>query len=212
MIKWVVRLAIITSLLGIAGAAIIFIKTIRGGIDEKAETSNKQEIPTPAVKESNPLVFNRQNKEFAKAQAKPLVASKKTDNTKTDIEAPKPVKEKENKPLQPKAGDESRIREEKAIEEKNELIQQKEKLLSEVELDQLVNRIKVAKDEAGIHLNCVQLHISRHTNNNKIPSQIETYLRSHSFAIAGREIVSKKVKGILITPTDDCIRITVGSL
>ena len=212
MIKWVVRLALITSLLGIAGAAIIFIRALGGSTNEKISSLVKQETPSTSAKENNPLTFTHKPSDVKKADSKPLIVFKKPDNLKTGEEISKAVGEKENKTLQPKTVEDSRTRKERVLEEKNELILQKEKLLSDVELDQLVTRINAAKEENGIYLNCVQLRVSRYANNNRIPSQIEAFLRSRSFAIAGRELISKKVKGIQISATNECIRIIVGIL
>ena len=88
---------------------------------------------------------------------------------------------------------------------------QEEKILSVAELQQLIDAINTAREENDIYSNCVQIYTTRQAENTKLISQIEAFLKSQQFSIAGREIVSKKVKGIQISPTANCIRVTLGT-
>jgi hypothetical protein len=90
-------------------------------------------------------------------------------------------------------------------------ISPKEKLFTPVELQRLVNRINTVKAKNKNTANCIQMHITEEGNSRRTIAQIETYLKSNHFTIAGREVVSKKAKGIQIRRVGPCMRITIGS-
>ena len=86
-----------------------------------------------------------------------------------------------------------------------------DKLMNESELQQLMTNIEQKGDENGIYAKCVQLHGTSGGNNKKALEQIEVYLRSKKYTIAGRETVSAHVNGIKLSPGNNCIKVTVGS-
>ena len=86
-----------------------------------------------------------------------------------------------------------------------------DKLMNESELQQLMTNIEQKGDENGIYAKCVQLHGTSGGNNKRALEQIEVYLRSKKYTIAGRETVSAHVNGIKLTPGNNCMRVTVGS-
>ena len=86
-----------------------------------------------------------------------------------------------------------------------------DKVMSDGELQQLLSRIEQEGDENGIYAKCVQLRGTSGGNNKTALQQIETFLRSKKYSIAGRETTSPDVNGIKITPGNGCMRLTVGS-
>lgn len=86
-----------------------------------------------------------------------------------------------------------------------------DKIMSDYELSQLVTRIEKTGDDNAIYIKCVQLHSTSDGNNKKALAQIESYLRSHKYSIAGRETESAHVKGIKVSPANGCMRVVVGS-
>ncbi len=86
-----------------------------------------------------------------------------------------------------------------------------DKVMSDGELEQLLTRIVQQGDESGIFAKCVQLRGTSGGNNKTALQQIETFLRSKKYSIAGRETTSADVSGIKITPGNGCMRLTVGS-
>ncbi len=86
-----------------------------------------------------------------------------------------------------------------------------DKIMSDDELSQLVTRIEKTGDDNAIYIKCVQLHSTADGNNKKALAQIESYLRSHKYSIAGRETEPTHVKGIKVSPANGCMRIVVGS-
>ncbi len=86
-----------------------------------------------------------------------------------------------------------------------------DKVMSDGELQQLVTRIEQQGDESGIYAKCVQLRGTSGGNNKTALQQIETFLRSKKYSIAGRETTSSDVSGIKVTPGNGCMRVIVGS-
>jgi hypothetical protein len=87
-----------------------------------------------------------------------------------------------------------------------------DKVMTDGELEQLVKNIEQKGDENGIYAKCVQLHSTSGTNNKGAVQQIESYLRSKKYSIAGRETTSSSVNGIKIAAGNGCLKVTVGSL
>ena len=86
-----------------------------------------------------------------------------------------------------------------------------DKVMSEEELKKLMGDILQKGNEAGIYAKCVQLRNTAEGNNKSTMRQVEAYLRSHKFVIAGRETVSSHVKGYQIVEGDGCLRLTLGT-
>lgn len=214
MVKWVARLAFLAALLGFVGTIVIIFYLEGQPTKEKLSGGPMKESPTntlidsavlqpaPATVETLPL-------------PKPEVILKKEDTVKIELPL-KPTTEK--KPATEEVRKTGPKRSDKKVEEKPKIVkkekvkkEQEEKLLNAVELQQIVRRINRAKQGKNGYSNCVQLFSTPETSNTRTMSQIETYLKSNHFSIAGRETISKKVRGIQITPAGGCLRVTVGS-
>ncbi|MCW3105933.1 MAG: hypothetical protein JWQ09_439 [Segetibacter sp.] len=208
MIKWVARLAFLTGLLGLAGT-IVIISHLHGKHEKKEETAKRD------LKVDTQIIKPQPKRPISSTAAKPIVEKKDpppkilphkevTEEKAAKIEATKIEEKKKDAEKIENAG--------KAVKQNDIKNDQEERLFSEEELQQLITDINTAKEEHDIYSNCVQIYTTRQGNNKRAVSQLETYLRSHRFAIAGRETISKRVKGIQISPVGGCIRITVGSL
>lgn len=207
MIKWVARLAVITALLGLAGTIIIISNIRRKQKDEKTVISEKKDEPALTNAKVDTEVIRVHPKRTV-----PLPLSPTAPVEKKETPVPKitpPVKQSEEKVSNHTVA--------KPDDEKKPLVKQEgkkepeEKLFTPDELEQLVGRINRAREENSISSNCVQIHSTKQGNFARTIAQVETYLKSRRFAIAGREVVSKKIKGILINPVAGCIRITIGT-
>ena len=86
-----------------------------------------------------------------------------------------------------------------------------DKVMSDGELQQLITSVEKQGDESGIYAKCVQLRGTSGGNNKTALQQIESFLRSKKYSIAGRETTSADINGIKITPGNGCMRVTVGS-
>ncbi|MDB5250114.1 MAG: hypothetical protein JWQ40_4508 [Segetibacter sp.] len=85
------------------------------------------------------------------------------------------------------------------------------KPFTQAELKILVKRISRFKENHPSSTNCIQIHTTAAANNKIKARQIERYLKSQKFSIAGRESVATNVSGIQLTPNGSCIRLTIGS-
>lgn len=208
MIKWVIRFAVITCLLGLAGT-IAIISHINGKQKDEKRMQNekKMESTTSNLKPDSEVIKPKPaNSTLA---AKPVVVEKKEyPASKTLFQEKEIEKEISRTPTAKAATPEATRKAEKQSRLKNE---EEEKLFTSEELQQLVNRINKAKEENSINSNCVQIYSTTKGNYKRTISQVETYLKSKRFAIAGREVIEKEVKGIKITPNAGCIRITIGT-
>jgi len=207
MIKWVVRLAWLAGILGLAGTLFIIYKIS----DPKKEvflTSARSDTLIPratAKKEETGPVSAAENTfkqtDTISAAKKPGEIEKKISEpiteptvTKADIKGKEKVSVNKPKPLASKK-----------VGEKDE-----EKLFTLKELQNIVARVNKVIAQNKLRSNCVQLRMVK-ANNRRTVAQIETYLRSKSFSIAGRETITEKVKGIRIARKGACVRLTIGS-
>lgn len=87
-----------------------------------------------------------------------------------------------------------------------------DKSLSDGEMENIVNDILQKGEENGIYAKCVQLRGTSGGNNKTALQQLESFLRSRKFTIAGRETTSADINGIKITPGNGCMKLTVGNL
>lgn len=92
------------------------------------------------------------------------------------------------------------------------VVHKADKVMSEDDLSQLVTKIVQSGADNGIYSKCVQLHSTADGNNKKALLQVENYLRSQKYSIAGRQVVSSHVNGIKVTPANGCMRVLIGSL
>ncbi len=86
-----------------------------------------------------------------------------------------------------------------------------DKVMREDELQQLITNILKKGNEEGIYAKCVRLHNTAEGNNKSTLRQVETYLRSNKFVIAGRETVSAHVKGYEVSAIEGCLQLTLGT-
>ena len=91
------------------------------------------------------------------------------------------------------------------------VVHKADKIMSDGDLSQLVTKIVQSGAENGIYTKCVQLHSTADGNNQKTMQQVENYLRSQKYSIAGRQVVSSHVNGIKVTPANGCMRVLIGS-
>lgn len=220
MIKWVGRLAVLTGILGLIGTIIIIINIQREVEDEKIGGAEKTKETHGNSVSSDSVTSKPRLRQKVAGVAKPPTASKKADAVQKQLPQRLPsqiVKEEKVSIPEPAKKNDKKNKADRAddnviIEKQNRRKSPEEKLLTEQDLQQLVNRINLAKEEHNIYQNCVQICSSSRSNNKNNMTNIEYYLRSQRFAIAGRETVSRKVKGIQIVPNGECIRIIVGDL
>jgi outer membrane biosynthesis protein TonB len=86
-----------------------------------------------------------------------------------------------------------------------------EKLLTDKELQHMLEEVVTKGDENALYLKCVQLWKTDNANNSRAFEQIEAYVRSRGYTIAGRETIRQQAKGLNVGPGNGCMRITVGS-
>ena len=91
------------------------------------------------------------------------------------------------------------------------VVHKADKVMSEDDLSKLVTKIVQSGADNGIYSKCVQLHSTADGNNKKAVQQVENYLRSQKYSIAGRQVVSSHVNGIKVTPANGCMRVLIGS-
>jgi hypothetical protein len=214
MIKWVVRLAFVTVLLGIAGTLIILIKNIKTNSETSKVVNTEKDVSiAPAIDSTN---TSSNTVEAKQPPSNAVITEQKSNGTfseKSSIKVDSKAIAEDIAVLQKRDA-------KKAIEKPAKKAQKKEmaavakdndeKLFNNAELAAIVARIYAAKMRHHFYANCVQINVAP-GNNKRAVSQIETYLRGHRFAIAGREEVSKKVKGVQLLPKNGCIRLTIGS-
>ncbi len=223
MIKWVVRLAVIAGLLGLTGTIILIYTMNRKHEDERLNLPVLKKETLATHSKADTAILKPTAKKLATlTTAQPVVTQRKADTihkilapaNKTGIKDKELAiaKTKEQKLLSEKTEKAAAKKEEiKANEIKKDQKEKDEKLFTQEELRQLVVRINASKQKNNISSNCVQLYSTKQGNNKRTIAQIETYLKTQRFAIAGREIIDEKVKGIQVSPNGGCIRITIGS-
>ena len=86
-----------------------------------------------------------------------------------------------------------------------------DKVMSDNELQQLTANILKKGNEEGIYAKCVRLHNTTEGNNKSTLLQVEKYLQSQKFVIAGRETVPKHVKGYEVSAIEGCLLLTLGT-
>ncbi len=229
---WVIILAILSSTLGIAGSFTIFFTALTNFNHTTRIEAPKIIVPVENISAFK-IVFPP--KETEAIATKEVSAPKKLlpkEEPKKDVipiaEKPvattkiiKPIAVAE-KPVEKKliiATKESPVvvvtpkEVEKILpkETEKEIQSGEEKIFDESELEQLVSRIKKARQEYGIIPNCIQISTSKSGNNRRATSQIESYLRSRKYSIAGKEITSTKFSGIQIREGNDCLQVWIGS-
>lgn len=91
------------------------------------------------------------------------------------------------------------------------VVHKADRVLSDDDLSKLVTKIVQSGADNGIYSKCVQLHSTADGNNKKTLQQVENYLRSQKYSIAGRQVVSSHVNGIKVTPANGCMRVLIGS-
>lgn len=208
MIKWVVRLAWLAGILGLAGTLFIVYKIS----DPKKEVflipitaPDTVVIPEPVQKVDSPLI-STEEKDFEPPDTVPVV--KKPAEFEKDIAEPLPPSSLATIDVKSK----EKILVNKPVSATNKRAGEKDskKLFTQSELQTIVARVRKVSAQNKLRSNCVQLRIEK-GNNNRTVAQIETYLKSKGFSIAGRETISEEVKGIKIVPKRPCVRLTIGS-
>ena len=215
MVKWLARLAILAAFLGVVGTIIIISYLHLYPHKEKLKDENKNEPRPDSIVYPQTVIPQPKRADSLPAPQPPVVIKKEDAVHKLLPEKKESLPKAVN--VQVSKLDEKKIVAKDAIIDKGDKKNaakkdQEEKLFSEEELQQIVSRINVAKESNNISSNCVQIFNTQQTSKTRTVSQVETYLRSQRFAIAGRETISKKVKGIQIAPAGGCIRVTIGSL
>ena len=231
---WIVILAILTSTLGIAGSVTIFISLLthkgnHAAIDTTQGTPLVENVSVTKkdLQPKEPITNALEEKALAKTIVPPPVAK---IEPKKELPITKPVVE--TKPIKPIVAVEKPVEKKPLIvpkepavvaippkpfekilpkETEKETPIGEEKIFDESELEQLVVRIKKARQEYGIIPNCVQISTSKTGNNKRATSQIESYLRSRKYSIAGKEMTSAKFSGIQIKEGNDCLQVLIGS-
>jgi len=220
MVKWVGRLAILAAFLGIVGTIAIISYVHRNRNKVKRAEGIQKELPGSQTADT-PKTKAQPQLPTAKPLAAAPAATEEVVIKKEDTVGKVLPLEKENdeKPVEPPATktDEGRLVEKKEVvnkvdKQKEAKKDQKQNLLNQSEIRQLFIQINRVKGKYNVYSNCVQLFTTEESNNHRSARQVETFLRSHHFTIAGREMIPQKVKGIKVTPAGGCIRVTIGAL
>lgn len=212
---WILILAILSGMLGIAGSFIIFYSSLSNYPQQSVAVTQKvPPVDSLSAFKTPPDLFENKTapsiiiipkeepkKEIKAEELKPAVIAEKVKE-KPSVEVPKKL---------PVVASAKEIVKTVPEEPPKELANSEEKIFDESELEQLVTRIKKAKQEYGIIPNCIQISTSKSGNNKRATSQIESYLRSRKFSIAGKEVTTSKFSGIQIREGNDCLQILIGS-
>ena len=220
MVKWLTRLAILAAFLGVAGT--IGIISFLHGNQRKEKQNDEIATETSGDSTAKNTIIEPQAKTPEPKPADTLPAAipevliKKEDTARKVSQSQNAIPEKpvEQAPVKPDEKKENKPESELKGYKQNDVKKdqgQKQSLLNQKELRQIFIRLNRAKANYNIYSNCVQIFTAEAGNNRRAALQVETFLKSHHYTIAGRETVSKKVKGIQITPAGGCIRVTVGS-
>ena len=221
---WILILAILSVILGIAGSFTIFFSLLSNNTQQSVavpqivtpiDSLSAFKTPLALIENKNPpsiitIPKEEPKKEIKANEPKPAIEPKLT---KPAVVAEK-VKEKPPVEVAKKLPVVAPVKEiEKPVpdEPTKELANTEEKIFDESELEQLVTRIKKAKQEYGIIPNCIQISTSKSGNNKRATSQVESYLRSRKFSIAGKEVTASKFSGVQIREGNDCLQVLIGS-
>lgn len=207
MIRWVVRLAFITVLLGLAGTVLIVYKMHKKSIKTDVNANN-----TNALKIDSLQVTTEVNKPKAvdtNATTKPIIAENEPDTI--IIQHQETIADGRLQPtrtLPPKKYEITTDK--KAITNQTTTPVDPNRLFTTDELERIVNRINKVEEGNKKFANCIRLFITVEGYNAKRVSQVEKYLRSKKFSLEGKEIVAQEIKGVKINGTGRCIKVTLG--
>lgn len=209
MNKWIVRAAILTGLLGFAGAVYVMISLFTATTGEKNVTSK---IDTPInieiAKPIQPFVKKPEN-----VIEKPveIPTEQVTDKIPESIvkyiekEKPKPFKEK------PVAAPAPPVVEAKDDPSTRFQTSGENRTLNQIELDEVMTKLDDEIFRTKSKSNCIRLVIMKYGNNEIAVSQIESYLRKERYVISGKETTLQNLKGARANATGRCIVMTIGS-
>jgi hypothetical protein len=206
MTKWIVRAAILTGLLGFAGAIYILINLFF----TKSEPATYLTKPDSTIKKETARPIETPKK-VEKNREKPVVKEPVQDKIPETIvkklqeEKPKPAKEIPVKVLPPEK------EEEKDDPAKRWQTVGENKTLNQVELDEVMTQLDDEIYRTKSSSNCIKLVISKHGNNATAVEQIEAYIKRERYVIAGKETTLKKLSGVRVNATGRCIVMTIGS-
>ncbi|GEO08647.1 hypothetical protein [Segetibacter aerophilus] len=216
MIKWVARLAFLTILLGLIGSILILSDVFKPGGEKKLAPKVNDTLIHRATTDTPKIILQEKHLENVDTTPlpPPIIPPKKEDTIKkiaVVIDTPK--KADTAKVLKQEAKKKIDKADTPVKAKKSEVVKKprKVKLFTQSELQRLVFRINTFKAKNRISANCVQMHITEQGYSKRTLSQIETYLKSKHFSIAGREVIAKEVYGIQIKRAGTCTRIIIGS-
>ncbi len=199
MNKWIERSAIISGSLGIIGAVTILFTTF---IDY---TTTSDEKPTVAFGKSLPT------------STKSLRTLENTDsirNTPLHFKTEQPVTSTAKVLKTPKQTDKPIVK--KVDAPKKMLVtttpKPTTKILSNEELSDVYDAINNQIKNKTHLMNCIQIVSVENANNLHAVSQLEQYLTSKNFILAGRETIETGRNGINIKTKGNCIAVIIGRL
>lgn len=228
MIKWVIRLAFLTALLGIVGTIVILHHFHQKQSDKNLFNDNKQQIEGKTIRKDSSLLKQErkqppslpalQTEEF-KARQDTVSIVDSISSRKDRIAEPivtKKAEVGESTIVFKKAGAENKPTKEAKkpavaiIKKWSNKSKQQEKLFSVDELNILKNRTNAVKRRQHIFSNYIQIYALKSTDKRKI-KQVENYFIDNKFSIAGKKIINEKIKGIKVNAMGQYIRIILGS-
>ena len=206
VVKWVIIITVIMAAIEIPFVYFYFKKE-----DKKVAVQPKPKEP---IEEKNEVIVNQPSLEtpptiVAQDLSKQEVEPKKitTVSKDTAVQKPAPFEVKEQKIIVPapvvKKPDTLPSSTLKPVVEK--------KTLTSAQMQDVVDRLNSKRSESGSKMKCVKI---RQTASSNVSNgfKIADVLKSNGYIISGRETVSSKVKGILVSGGSDCLLVTVGSL
>jgi hypothetical protein len=224
MVKWVARLAILAAFLGVVGTLCIIIYLNRHQNKESPQQQLKNQAPDEQTVDTlipqpkqRPKLETEKPRPPGQLRAAETTAVKKQEDTPARptiglSNGAQKLAELRPTELQKKPSTNKNEVDSSAGRKQASLKHRKETLFNRKELQQIVVYINRVKEKNNIKANCVQIFSTSQTNNARKMSQVERYLKSHRFTIAGREIISKRVRGIHIVRSGECTRVILGVL
>jgi hypothetical protein len=215
MIKWAARLALLTILLGLTGSILILTDMFTHKSEKKISMAAKDTTVNRAAADTQKIELSKQIENIdTTPPPPPIIPEKKEETLKeaaviTDAlkkaDTAKVLKKEPGKKVE-KVEVQVKVKQPAGVKKAHD-----EKLFSQAELQHIVSRINAFKVKNKMSANCVQMHITEQGYSKRTLSQIETYLKSNHFSIAGREVISKNVRGIHIMRAGTCVRIVIGT-
>jgi hypothetical protein len=210
MYRWLVRLALISGFLGLAGSIYIIREIYES--DNSTVTLNQANSRITVGEESFIV-----RSEVSNASTAPDTSSNSKDTLETQLPetAGKVIEEDTTAPfVTPTVSDSLRL---PALKQEKLQTPPKKKsakstLLTRKELEKIGGSIRKVRAKNKRLNACVQILTVKGSNNGKVAIQVERFLRSRKFTIAGRETTDKTIKGIQLRPNGGCIKLTIGIL